>query len=143
MGLVVSGVVNIGPNYVTLGNVFAFVEANISKSLLSWVDLAALQAKYPAKVFVSNSMVSLKGPVAILKSVAHARVALAVLTALVSTLIVYQLSKLVLKCACTLDPKTSQKISLAVALTAGAILAGSVYFATGSLMPLEPGVYFL
>lgn len=87
MGMTIAGYVDIGPpiiaNGFSLGNVIAFFRANIHKSFFNdWVNLTHLQERFPTRIDLTGSMVSFKGPVAIIGSPIIFKVALIGITSL-------------------------------------------------------------
>lgn len=153
MGLTVSGVVEIGrPLFTgsfTLGNVVAFVRANIDRSLLdNWLNLAELQTKFPTRIHINGSMVSFKGPVAIIRYVTAFKVACTALAGVASAFLAYYSSKGLLALLANrkisvfanLDSKKIEKITMGIAIGAGIIVAGLLY--TVAMPNLKPGVYF-
>lgn len=92
MGLTVSGTVTMSGGFLSsLGNVVAFIQANIDQSLLSNFDVAVLMKQYPNDISKAGSMVSFKGPVAIINSPTPFKAGIAGLAALVVGAIAFAL----------------------------------------------------
>lgn len=155
MGLTIGGIVEIGrplfPHAFSLGNIVALVRANIDKSLLdSWIDVLQLQEKFPTRIHLDGSMVSLKGPVVILKSITTLKVALTALIGVGTSFLLYKLSMKTIEClahrrimgCADLDQERIKKISLAVAAV-GFFAATIVTYCASNSLPIEPGIYFL
>lgn len=152
IGLTVGGIVTktrpLFPQYSTVGNILAFIEANIHEDYLKkWVDLSGLVAQHPHRVVITNSMVRLKGPVAIITSLVVVKVALAAIVGLATGVAFYKIAD---KAVNHLKAK-NRKIDtvkygkvIFLSATIVSVTAATLAFAYSSvILPIQPGVYFL
>jgi len=144
MGFVVSGTVEMGrplvPSLSSLGNVVAFVQANIDSSLLEWLDLSVLQDKYPELIRVAGSMVSFKGPVAIIQYPTALRVMCSILAGAAGAALAYAGCAAVMGVLSNYAPNQIRGVSIGVAVAAATGLSGIFYASV--LGSVEAGVYF-
>lgn len=133
--------------YSSMGNVIALLSAHIDQFYLKdWVDLAKLQAEYPGRVSVTNSMVSLKGPVAIIKSILIVKVALAAISGVATAFVLNKIVKKTIKCLVAkgkiVNETKCKQIAFRSVITISCIAAAAVFAFSSAILPVEPGVYF-
>lgn len=152
IGLTVGGIITkskpLFPNYSTVGNVLALIEANIHEDYLKkWVDLKQLAVQNPTRVVITNSMVSLKGPVAIITSFVVVKIALGAIAGLTTAIAFYKMADKVkdyFKAKNpTLDTSNYEKYAFRLMVIVSLAAAALALAYSEVVLPTQPGIYFL
>ncbi len=140
MGLTVSGTVRIESSSLALGNVVAFSRAEIYKKFFDggWVNLTELQARFPSRVRIDNSMVSFVGPVAIISHAAIGKSPMLLVPVFIFALSGIALAALV---AHSTAHRSARKLIIGSIACATAVVILINSYAIYQLR-IQPGIYF-